>query len=280
MGFKRKKDYFVGIDSDGTVFDSMKLKHTHAFIPAMIRVWGLEECSELVYGIAERVNLYSQTRGINRFPGLLMTFEELKERQGNLFSVANLDDLRKFVQSDMAMSNVGLEEYRKKNPSEFLNQVLLWSKLGDDMFAKACENLEPFDSVKTVLKIIHEDCDCMVVSAASGQGLNKDWGRNGLLENVDFVAGQEFGGKASQLCIAKEQGYRAENCMMIGDGLGDLEAAKQNGFCFYPIFPGREEACWRKFLEVDYPHFMEGRYSGRYEEALCREFRECLGVVE
>lgn len=39
MNFTRKKDFFVGVDSDGTAFDSMTIKHTHAFIPAMVRVF-------------------------------------------------------------------------------------------------------------------------------------------------------------------------------------------------------------------------------------------------
>ena len=29
--FKPKFDYLIGIDSDGTVFDSMNIKHSHCF---------------------------------------------------------------------------------------------------------------------------------------------------------------------------------------------------------------------------------------------------------
>ena len=43
MDFTKTKDFFIGIDSDGTVFDSMTLKHTFSFIPAAIKVFELEE---------------------------------------------------------------------------------------------------------------------------------------------------------------------------------------------------------------------------------------------
>ena len=46
MEFVKEKDFFVGIDSDGTAFDSMKIKHTFSFIPAAIEVFGLEACGE------------------------------------------------------------------------------------------------------------------------------------------------------------------------------------------------------------------------------------------
>ena len=38
---KPKSKYFVGIDSDCTVFDSMELKHKDCFIGSLIRVFDL-----------------------------------------------------------------------------------------------------------------------------------------------------------------------------------------------------------------------------------------------
>ena len=71
------KKFFIGVDSDGTAFDSMTIKHTDSFIPAMFEVWGLDGVRERVTEIEQYVNLYSKDRGINRFPGLLMTFEKM-----------------------------------------------------------------------------------------------------------------------------------------------------------------------------------------------------------
>ena len=42
MNFEKTKRFFVGIDSDGTVFDSMTVKHLEAFIPQMTEIWGLQ----------------------------------------------------------------------------------------------------------------------------------------------------------------------------------------------------------------------------------------------
>ena len=38
--FQPEHDFFVGIDSDGCVFDSMELKHKECFIPNFINHYG------------------------------------------------------------------------------------------------------------------------------------------------------------------------------------------------------------------------------------------------
>ena len=35
---KKMKPYLIGIDSDGTAFDSMTIKHRYAFIPALLEI--------------------------------------------------------------------------------------------------------------------------------------------------------------------------------------------------------------------------------------------------
>ena len=44
--FSPTKEFFVGIDSDGCVFDSMELKHKECFIPNIIKHWGLQAVSK------------------------------------------------------------------------------------------------------------------------------------------------------------------------------------------------------------------------------------------
>ncbi len=272
MEFKRKKDFFVGIDSDGTAFDSMTIKHTCAFIPTMEKEWHLEKWSEALTRIAERINLYSAERGINRFPGLLRTFEELERDLGSEFPIKDYESLRAFVQSGYPMSNQGLEEYMALYPSPVLEQTLHWSKIADEIFAQQAENLPPFANVAPALRHMNETADLMVVSAASYAGLVKDWTRAGLTEIVDYIAGQELGGKEKQLAIAMASGYEKEKCLMIGDGLGDQRAAKENGTCFYPIIPSREEECWQALKDIYYPMFLRGEYAGKTEETLYKNF--------
>ena len=78
--FKPTKKFFIGVDSDGTAFDSMTIKHTDSFIPMIFKIWGMDEHRELIVELEELINLYSKLRGINRFPGLLFLFEELEKR--------------------------------------------------------------------------------------------------------------------------------------------------------------------------------------------------------
>ena len=76
---KPQKDYFVGLDSDGTVFDSMELKHKDCFIGSLIRVFNMASITHEVHEVWNYVNIYSNTRGTNRFKALLLTFEYLRK---------------------------------------------------------------------------------------------------------------------------------------------------------------------------------------------------------
>jgi len=75
---KPKFEFFVGIDSDGCVFDTMEIKHKECFTPNIIKHWGLQPVSKYAREAAEFVNLYSQWRGINRWPALMMVFDLLR----------------------------------------------------------------------------------------------------------------------------------------------------------------------------------------------------------
>ena len=78
--FQAQHSYFVGIDSDGCAFDTMELKHKECFIPNTINFYGLQAVSKYARQAAEFVNLYSKSRGINRFPALVETLQWLQKR--------------------------------------------------------------------------------------------------------------------------------------------------------------------------------------------------------
>ena len=40
--FEQSREFFVGIDSDGCVFDSMEIKHKECFCPAFVHHYGLQ----------------------------------------------------------------------------------------------------------------------------------------------------------------------------------------------------------------------------------------------
>ena len=71
----------VGIDSDGCAFDTMELKHKECFIPNIINErTNCGTSANIAREAAEFVNLYSKSRGINRFPALIETLEWLAKR--------------------------------------------------------------------------------------------------------------------------------------------------------------------------------------------------------
>src|SRR3989475_2136671 len=80
LAFKPRHEFFVGIDSDGCVFDSMEIKHKECFIPNFVRHMGLQPVSKYVREACEFVNLYSKWRGANRFPAYLKALDFLEER--------------------------------------------------------------------------------------------------------------------------------------------------------------------------------------------------------
>ena len=65
--FKPSKEFFIGIDSDGCIFDSMEIKHKECFAPMFIKNFHLQPVSKYAREVWEFVNLYSKDRGANRF---------------------------------------------------------------------------------------------------------------------------------------------------------------------------------------------------------------------
>ena len=79
--FKPTKEFFIGIDSDGCVFDTMEIKHKECFTPMFIKHFRLQAVSKYAREVWDFVNLYSKTRGANRFPALIRALNLLRERK-------------------------------------------------------------------------------------------------------------------------------------------------------------------------------------------------------
>jgi len=129
--------YFIGVDSDGTVFDSMEIKHKRVFQPLAVEIWGLESYQESFNEIAETINLYSVHRGVNRFQGLIMAFERLVERIPKAAeALSGMTDLRAFVLSGDRLSAQALKDYQSGHRSAFLDKVLSWTERSDQRYAQ------------------------------------------------------------------------------------------------------------------------------------------------
>src|ERR1700689_2645242 len=78
--FKPEKKFFIGIDSDGCVFDSMEIKHKECFAPMFIKHFHLQPASKYARQAWEFVNLYSKDRGCNRFHAVSLAMALLRRR--------------------------------------------------------------------------------------------------------------------------------------------------------------------------------------------------------
>ena len=90
--FKRNKRFAVCVDSDGCAMDTMNIKHYRCFGPCMVEEWGLEPWRDAILALWNVINLYSGTRGINRFKGLAMALGEIDQQYTPIDGVEALID--------------------------------------------------------------------------------------------------------------------------------------------------------------------------------------------
>ncbi|MBN1261917.1 MAG: HAD family hydrolase [Anaerolineae bacterium] len=274
-------DFFVGIDSDGCAFDTMEIKHQECFIPNTIKYWGLQPVARYAREAAEFVNLYSQWRGVNRWPALVKVFDLLRERlevQARGFTPPQAASLRAFIASDgYPKSNAGLAAYMADHPGDAeLETALAWTEGVNASVADIVHGVGPYPYVRESLQQLSGRADMIVVSATPLEALEREWAEHGLAQYVRLIAGQEMGSKKQHLALAAKGKYAPEHILMIGDAPGDMRAAKANAALFYPILPGHEAEAWQRFHEEAAARFLDGEYAGGYEAARIAEFEALL----
>jgi len=273
--FSPTKEYFIGVDSDGTVFNSMNVKHIQAMCPAVMEIWDIGENRGLFEKIWLNYNLYSGNRGTNRFISLLYAFEQLK-KMTETPPVADTSALRNFVKKSHALSKDALREWVIENPSPLLSDVIRWSEKCDEFFGELAKGIKPFKNAESALELMTKNADIMAISSASSKGLNEEWNSTGLLRYVELLGGQETGNKKFQLQTAASGKYAPTKILIIGDAPGDLEAARSINALFFPIIPGKEEESWTRLRDEAIPCFFINKYHGEYEEKLIRIFLDFL----
>ena len=77
--FTRKKDFLICVDSDGCAMDTMDIKHFRCFGPCLVEEWNLKDWETPILARWNEMNLYTMTRGINRFKGLVKMLREVHE---------------------------------------------------------------------------------------------------------------------------------------------------------------------------------------------------------
>lgn len=271
--------FLVCIDSDGCVFNSMEVKHKQFFIPNVISHFRLGPVEDLVRETWEFVNLYSSSRGTNRFPALIKVFDLLVGRP-EIFReriwLPELKLLRKWIDSETRLGNPALRKFCEANNDAELKMVLSWSEAVNADIERNLQPLAPFRHAQDAIIYANTKSDILVVSQTPFEALEKEWNENSLSQYVRCIAGQESGTKSEHIALASNGKYRKENILMIGDAPGDLKAAKDNGVLFFPVLPGKEDESWQKLLSDGFPRFFSGKYDIDYMEALEEEFMERL----
>ena len=272
--FARKRDFLVCVDSDGCAMDTMDIKHIRCFGPCMVKEWKLEAWEGQILDRWNEINLYSMTRGINRFLALAMALEEINE---SLTPVEGVEELSAWVKEADELSNGSVQRKAEESGLEIFRKALAWSKAVNQSISELPEETKkPFEGVAEGLKAAHESADVAIVSSANLEAVVEEWQKHGLMDSVDVCLTQNVGSKT--YCIGKmlEYGFAADHVLMIGDAPGDLSAAQKNGVLYYPILVKHEKESWETFVKEALPRFLQGTYKGDYQEQQIQAFRSNL----
>ena len=272
--FVKKKRYLICVDSDGCAMDTMDVKHIRCFGPCMVKEWGLEEWQDQVLKRWNEINLYSMTRGINRFLALAQALTEVDK---NLKKIDGIEKLVQWSETADELSNSSVKAVFEQTGEQIFLKAYDWSVAVNQAIGQLPEELKlPFAGVKEGLAAAHQEADVAIVSSANLDAVLEEWNRHKLMDSVDVCLTQNVGSKAS--CIGKMLGYCYEknHVLMIGDAPGDLKAAQKNGVLYYPILVKHEKESWQRFVMEALPKFLEGTYEGAYAEEQIQEFKENL----
>jgi len=241
-----KRPLAVAIDSDGCVFDNMTLKHRFCFGPALIETWKLHAVAESVQAEWEKINLFSATRGINRFLALLAFWESYPD-SGLPAGVGRPDisRMRQLAAANPSPSPGAIKVELEQGHDAFLAGALEWCERVNQRVAQRSEELPAFEGAVRFIQSITAVAKVYVVSSANSTTIRGEWTKAGLNHSVEDYVTQERCSKKDCLRGLIDEGYQT---LMVGDSPGDLLAARGAGSDFFPITPGHEEASWNRLL--------------------------------
>lgn len=265
------KQFLVCIDSDGCAIDSMDIKHKKCFGPCMVDEFGLEAWRDELLHRWNQINLYSMTRGINRFLALEIILTEVSDMHK---PIDGLDEYRIWCHKSSTFSNAAVQEALSIHP--IFQKVLAWSQAVNRSIEGISDEICPFEGVREALHTMHACADIAIVSSANPQAVRDEWTRFGFMDCVDHVMAQDAGTKSA--CISKllTLGYQQDHVLMIGDAPGDAKAARGNGVWYYPVLAGNETASWQQLREEAFPSLMENRFDETYQKQLIESFEKNL----
>lgn len=272
--FEKKKEFLICVDSDGCAMDTMDIKHIRCFGPCMVEEWNLHDWETPILTRWNDINLYTMTRGINRFKGLAKMLREVHEEYAE---IEDVDVLEKWVEESDELSNAALKRAIGEGGSICLKKALSWSESVNEAITKLSFDVKkPFEGVKEALAYANGSADIAIVSSANLQAVLEEWELYGLLDHVDLVLAQDTGSKAFCIQELVKKGYETDKVLMTGDAPGDYDAAKKNGVYYYPILVRHEKESWEEFRETAVGKLLDGSYGGAYQEEKVQAFLDNL----
>jgi phosphoglycolate phosphatase-like HAD superfamily hydrolase len=286
--FQPGHQFFVGVDSDGSVFDTMGIKQRECFCPWTIAYFGLQPVAEAARECKDFTDLFSKTRGKNRHKTTKRIISEMLPNHPMVrardFKVPQYPHYFAWVDDpDSVLSNDGLKQAIDKatdpEAKKELELALAWSERVNWAIEETVKDMPPFPFVRECLEKIQHQADIIVVSGTPCEALEREWEEHDISKYAKIMAGQEMGTKAEHLEYATQGRYEKNHVLMIGDAPGDMKAAKANDALFYPINPGDEIRSWKRFHDEAFDKFLNGEYAGEYEEKVIAEFDALLPEV-
>lgn len=273
-GYGKKKDYLICVDSDGCAMDTMDSKHITCFGPCLIPVWGLSQWEPEILKRWNEINLYTMTRGINRFKGLAMILAEINEKYK---AIPGVEVFNRWTRETPELSGAAVRAQWEQTGEAVFRQAMEWSEEVNRRIGHMPEEAKrAFPGVREALKAAHAIADVAVVSSANRKAVEEEWQRQGLMGWVDVILSQDAGTKYACIRALLDTGYAPDHVVMVGDAPGDCEAAMDNGVFYYPVLVRQEEESWKQFPDEVLKRLSQGTCGGEWQEQMVKAFRDNL----
>jgi phosphoglycolate phosphatase-like HAD superfamily hydrolase len=267
--YNKSSEYLICVDNDGTVMDTMLLKHKFAIAPAFFETYKVQDFDGKKMDHWLKTNLFTKNRGVNRF----LALDEMIDYLG--IGSVDQEDYKTWLKNTNHMSISSLkEELDKKTNSISLNLAYKWSMLVNDYLSNL-EKPQIFNNAYDVLKKYHNIVDFVGVSTANIKALTSDWTEGKVIDFFKSLGSQEDGVKSLIISNLIKKGYKKENILMVGDANGDYIAAMDNNIKYFPMIPGQEDDSW---LELDnaIEKLMNHNFDEEYQEKLLENYNKAL----
>ena len=277
--FKPVQDFFIGVDSDGCVFDTMEVKQKEFFIPNALKHFNLFPISKVLRETWEFVNLYSVHRGGNRYISIIKVFDLLSERveiKNPAYSLPDLTSLKDWVKHETKLGTESFRKYYESHRDPSLANVIRWTDAVNSDIREWLRKIPPFPNALAAIQMASLKADLAIVSQTPLEAITREWEENNMISYIKLIAGQEQGTKTEHIESAAKGRYPDNKILMIGDAIGDIIAASENNILFFPIIPGKEDKSWERFINEGFERFITGKFAGAYERSLISEFKKSL----